>query len=358
MDISQLRFTLTELVSLLGMSQAIFVAVYVIFHAKDFKKAILPLIYFSFLALALFLDAGNRLIGSDFAYYHLIQWFFWFSGPPLSALLIFQIARITKPPSLKHYRVFILMPLALGISYWAGKADPTCTEIQGCHSFEEMLIVSGVVAGALSLLEIWLGRGLLDGMRVQKNGRERYWVVIMLVLMNLSFLGAMLFSVGGVAEMSQIFMIRGVLAISLSYLAGTSLFRIYPFPAKKASFSDADKELTDSELQIAMQVDKLMRFDKVYQETSYSRSDLARELSVSETVLSRIINLYFQKNFPQLINELRVEDAKVILRQTSISIRDVPEEVGFNSLASFNRVFKGVTGETPSEYRQNNTENQ
>jgi AraC-like DNA-binding protein len=105
-----------------------------------------------------------------------------------------------------------------------------------------------------------------------------------------------------------------------------------------------------------MKIEDLLRYDKVYQEPTYSRSDLARELEISETLISRVINIYFQKSFPQLLNECRVEDAKRLLRQTKASIRVVQEEVGFNSLASFNRVFKETTGLSPSVYRESNTE--
>jgi len=92
--------------------------------------------------------------------------------------------------------------------------------------------------------------------------------------------------------------------------------------------------------------------EKVYHEPAYSRADLARECEVSEAALSRIINLHFSKTFPQLMNEHRIEDAKRMLKETDASVRTVAGEVGFNSLATFNRVFKELTGSSPGQFRQ------
>ena len=59
-----------------------------------------------------------------------------------------------------------------------------------------------------------------------------------------------------------------------------------------------------------------------------------------------------RKSFPQLLNEKRVETAKTLLLDTDASIKIVAQEVGFNSLPSFNRVFKEVEGQSPSSYRK------
>jgi len=89
----------------------------------------------------------------------------------------------------------------------------------------------------------------------------------------------------------------------------------------------------------------------VYQEPTYSRSDLARELNVAETAISRVINIYFGKSFPQVLNERRIVDAQRLLRETPAPVKQVAEEVGFNSMATFNRVFREAVGHTPTEFR-------
>jgi AraC-like DNA-binding protein len=53
-----------------------------------------------------------------------------------------------------------------------------------------------------------------------------------------------------------------------------------------------------------------------------------------------------------LINSYRVNEAKALLiNEPQDTILDIAYAAGFNSKASFNRIFKKVTGMTPSEYR-------
>jgi AraC-like DNA-binding protein len=96
----------------------------------------------------------------------------------------------------------------------------------------------------------------------------------------------------------------------------------------------------------------LLNVDKVYQEQEYSRASFAAELGVSEATVSRLANDYLRKTIPQLLNEYRVEDAKVLLKETDAPIQIVAKEAGFPSLATFNRVFRDLSGKTPSEYRK------
>ena len=103
---------------------------------------------------------------------------------------------------------------------------------------------------------------------------------------------------------------------------------------------------------VAKSIDDLMTLDKVYHDPGYSRADLARELDVSEAVISRVINRHYKKSFPQILNECRVEDAKRLLMQTDEPVNVIASEVGFNSTQTFNRVFKDMTGESPSSFRK------
>ena len=81
------------------------------------------------------------------------------------------------------------------------------------------------------------------------------------------------------------------------------------------------------------------------------RAELARELKVGEATLSRLVNARYVKTIPQLLNEFRVKDAQKLLKETDASIQNIFEESGFNSITTFNRVFKELSGEAPKEYR-------
>ena len=49
--------------------------------------------------------------------------------------------------------------------------------------------------------------------------------------------------------------------------------------------------------EVAHKIERLMDYEKIYYEPTYSRSDLARELNVPETMISRVINVHFKKIF-------------------------------------------------------------
>jgi AraC-like DNA-binding protein len=95
--------------------------------------------------------------------------------------------------------------------------------------------------------------------------------------------------------------------------------------------------------------------EQVYLDPELNLSTLARKLAVSEARLRAVINTDLQyRNFRTFVNQHRVEAAKAALRapdRAKDPIIAIALESGFNALASFNRVFKDVTGQTPSEFR-------
>jgi AraC-like DNA-binding protein len=83
---------------------------------------------------------------------------------------------------------------------------------------------------------------------------------------------------------------------------------------------------------------------------------LARLLATNSTYLSRALNEGVGRNFNEFINGIRIEAVQTELRSadTARDILAVALDAGFNSKASFNRVFKRITGVTPTEYRRAN----
>lgn len=50
------------------------------------------------------------------------------------------------------------------------------------------------------------------------------------------------------------------------------------------------------------------------------------------------------------VNSLRIKDSKALLRQNELSVTQISEKLGFNSIHYFCRVFKKTTGQSPKEY--------
>jgi two-component system response regulator YesN len=56
--------------------------------------------------------------------------------------------------------------------------------------------------------------------------------------------------------------------------------------------------------------------------------------------------------FISYVNRLRVQKAIELLLETTLSLSEITQSVGFGSQQYFTRVFKQETGQTPGEYRK------
>jgi AraC-like DNA-binding protein len=98
----------------------------------------------------------------------------------------------------------------------------------------------------------------------------------------------------------------------------------------------------------------LMMETKPYLESNLTLPVLSKLLSVSTHHLSQVINEKFGQNFFDYINQFRVDEAKRLLRDPRhhhLNLAAIGFEVGFNSVSSFNTIFKKATSLTPSQYR-------
>ena len=355
---NSISFTLPELLALIGMVQCTFLIVHITFRAGQISRAGLPLLYFTVLGSAFVADLLKIRWDITHPEYFYLQWFLWFSGPPLSVLVIIQLADMTKTPSIRDYWILLLLPFSMMFAFLASEVSIGCEAGKPCESLNELMNVMGLMAGTISLLIIFSKKNLLKNIHSQRHGRERYWLILALIVLNLLFLIAMLLGLSRQLSAEEVGIARNILGLGFVYLVSTSLLRLFPKNAKSAiSTEEAREKLTEEELELARIIENLLNLEKIYQEPTYSRADLARECKTSETYISKIINIYFGKSFPQLMNEHRLEDAKRLLVETDAPIQTVAQEVGFNSLPSFNRVFKDSIGLSPSAYSKKTSQN-
>ena len=89
-----------------------------------------------------------------------------------------------------------------------------------------------------------------------------------------------------------------------------------------------------------------------YTNPDFSLTMLADNTETSLKNLSRSINTHLKKNFFDLINEMRVEEAKKRLRAHSenFTIDSIVIDCGFRSRSSFYTAFRKIEGMTPSQY--------
>ncbi|MEQ8928111.1 MAG: helix-turn-helix domain-containing protein [Fulvivirga sp.] len=96
---------------------------------------------------------------------------------------------------------------------------------------------------------------------------------------------------------------------------------------------------------------------KLYTDPELSLRTLSKKTDISEKEISTIINRELNKNFYQFINEFRIEEVKSKLKNPQynhLKIISIAYECGFNSKATFNRLFKNMVGQSPQEYKESN----
>lgn len=117
---------------------------------------------------------------------------------------------------------------------------------------------------------------------------------------------------------------------------------------QKSSLDEVQKD------NILQRLDTLMARDKYYRNNMASLSDMGNRVNESQHRVSQVINEKTGLNFYAWLAKYRIEEAKQILSgpdSMKLKIEEIAEMVGYNSKASFNKVFKSITGETPSEFR-------
>ncbi|MEM6525566.1 MAG: helix-turn-helix transcriptional regulator [Bacteroidota bacterium] len=112
-------------------------------------------------------------------------------------------------------------------------------------------------------------------------------------------------------------------------------------------------ENTDAE-QYLVVLKRAMENEKLYLDPELNRDKVASHLGISAKLISVILNQYANQNFNDFVNSYRV--AEVIGKLKSgennhLTISGIAFDSGFNSQATFQRVFKSIQGMTPKEFQ-------
>ncbi len=72
---------------------------------------------------------------------------------------------------------------------------------------------------------------------------------------------------------------------------------------------------------------------------------------VSQWHLSKLLNRHTNQSFYDLLNAVRIRQAKKLLADPSLRVSDIGEQVGYQDTAHFSRTFKKLEGVSANEYR-------
>lgn len=106
-------------------------------------------------------------------------------------------------------------------------------------------------------------------------------------------------------------------------------------------------------------IEKLVSYmieKKPHLDSELTLSSLAKDISMSRSQLSQLINDGLGENFYDFVNKYRVEEVKRLMTDPQVknfNLLGIALEAGFKSKSTFNLIFKRFTGLTPTEYRKN-----
>lgn len=115
----------------------------------------------------------------------------------------------------------------------------------------------------------------------------------------------------------------------------------------ETEIENIEKKLTD-----------YMKNEKPYLNPQFNMEMLSEGVGINRNHISSVINGKIGYNFFNYVNYYRVEEVKERMinpENAKYTILAVAFDSGFNSKASFNSIFKKITGITPSEYKKNKT---
>ena len=132
--------------------------------------------------------------------------------------------------------------------------------------------------------------------------------------------------------------------------------KLQTIPLQENISQETQNEDTENLNKLFSEVEYLLETEKLYTIPDLNINTLAKKLNSNRTYLSKAINSVSDKSFNEFINEYRIAEAKRLLYSKEsdlITIDAIGNKAGFNSKATFFRVFKSISGVTPNYFLKN-----
>lgn len=104
-------------------------------------------------------------------------------------------------------------------------------------------------------------------------------------------------------------------------------------------------------------IKKALDYIKLNYSRDISLDEISQELNLSSYYFSKLFKEETGEGFIEYLTSIRIEEAKELLKDSSISMKEVSSAIGYADPNYFSRIFKKITGITPSEYKEKIAEN-
>lgn len=119
---------------------------------------------------------------------------------------------------------------------------------------------------------------------------------------------------------------------------------------------DIQQQITQLRVEKAQQETRPIMEAKRYIQQHYQETlrleDVSHAVGFNATYFSVLFKNETGQNFMDYLTELRINKSKELLCTDILSVQDVAEQVGYRDLKYFSRLFKKITGVSPSDYRK------
>lgn len=365
-----------HLITLMGLIQGLLLAA-LLWRRQKADPAMAFLVYHLLVLTAVMaLPLAEEQVGIRNAWPLHVLVFFLFQG------LYFYVRHFSSRLNYVEWMLQVLLPAGLlgGISCWAysrlpasGEGDPEQNLGITIVSFAK--IFANLAYAAATLVALRRHRKAILGMYSDTSEVKLQWVSRLIYGFFGIIVGAALLYVVARAgvwpmQLADLFTYAGfVFYLYYAYWHATqqrSLHLMEAAAAPPANTGGKDKYQRSSLTQtqaasIFQRIRSAMEQDNLYRNSELTLPLLAEAVSAPPYHISQVLGELAGQNFYDFINGYRIEEAKRLLTDPTkrhYTILAIAFEAGFNSKTTFNKVFKTVTGQTPTEYLSGQTPDQ
>ena len=130
-----------------------------------------------------------------------------------------------------------------------------------------------------------------------------------------------------------------------------AIVRLLTFFAEQLS-TLSNQIMLEKEKAEPLMVQKAREYITKNRTESFSLADVAKASGASVFYFCKVFKKTTGLTLTDYVARVRIEDAKAALLDPNRRISEIAYDVGFQSLTQFNRVFKRIFGQSPSEFRE------
>jgi len=312
-------------------------------------------------------------------FYHTL--FAWFPLLYLSIKYLFSSHPRFKKSDLIHFLPMLLSILLHFDFYLKSGEEKIAMNLSNSGYYyilsivgEEVLSIQGIVYTIFSIVTINRYKRNVVNLRSSVNIRVlsgyKIGVILALIAWSIGIIAAHVEMFGidlgiDLFLVVYLFFVAIIYWLSILILRSPEVYKLAHDPVRIPLTTDT-KQMVISKSKLQSKEDikeyesinrKLMYFlenEKPFLDPELSLHELSNKLDTSRHHLSAVINKYQKMNFFEMINTYRVNEVvKLMANPGSLRKKnyELAFDAGFNSKASFYRIFKQFTGQTPSGYR-------